>query len=113
MSYIPLSRADLAGATAVVVDADYTTSGTSILKCIDDAVVVLNFTPKDRETVLVHLSTSNTIQIVGDIHIYNAAYYNIAEYNIAEYGGTTLTLSTKDTTVYLMYVREFGEWLAI
>ena len=113
MSYIPLSRADLASARATVVDADYTTTGTEILKCIADAVVVLNASPKDRETVLVHLSTSNTIQVVGDIHIYNSYYYNIAEYNRAEYGGTTLTLNTKDTTVHLMYVRDFGEWIAI
>lgn len=113
MSYIPLSRADLASARATVVDADYTTTATEILKCVADAVVVLNASPKDRETVLVHLSTSNTIQIVGDIHIYNSYYYNIAEYNIAEYGGTTLTLNTKDTTVHLMYVRDFGEWIAI
>jgi hypothetical protein len=113
MSYIPLSRADLASATPYVVDADHTTAGTEILKCVADAVVVLNLSPKDRETVLVHLSTSNTIQIVGDIHIYNSYYYNIAEYNEAEYGGTTLTLNTKDTTVHLMYVRSFGEWIAI
>jgi len=113
MSYIPQSRADLAIATPYAVTADHTTSGTEILRCSADVTVVLNQTPKDRETVMVKLTTSNTVKIVGDINITSSsALYNVAEYNTAgdEFGGTTVTLNTADTTAIFTYVRKFGEW---
>ena len=93
--------------------ADHTTSGTEILRCSADVTVVLNQTPKDRETVMVKLTTSNTVKIVGDINITSSStLYNVAEYNTAgdEFGGTTVTLSTADTTAIFTYVRKFGEW---
>jgi hypothetical protein len=74
---------------------------------------VLNQTPKDRETVMVKLTTPNTVKIVGDINITSSStLYNVAEYNTAgdEFGGTTVTLSTADTTAIFTYVRKFGEW---
>tara|TARA_E500000318_G_scaffold57486_1_gene53335 strand:+ start:482 stop:835 length:354 start_codon:yes stop_codon:yes gene_type:complete len=113
MSFIPQSRADLATATPFAVTADHTTSGTEILRCSADVTVVLNQTPKDRETVMVKLTTSNTVKIVGDINITSSStLYNVAEYNTAgdEFGGTTVTLSTADTTAIFTYVRKFGEW---
>jgi hypothetical protein len=113
MSYIPQSRADLATATPYEVTSDHTTSGTEVLRCSADVTVVLNQTPKDRETVMVKLTTSNTVKIVGDINITSSsAFYNVAEYNTAgdEFGGTTVTLSTADTTAIFTYIREFGEW---
>jgi hypothetical protein len=57
MSYIPQSRADLATAEAYEVSGSHTTSGTEILRCSADVNIVLNPTPKDRETVMVKLST--------------------------------------------------------
>ena len=113
MSYIPQSRADLAIADAIAINADHTTEGTEILRCSADLTVILNQQPKDRETVMVKLTTSNTVKIVGDINITStSALYNVAEYNTAgdEFGGTTVTLSTVDTTAIFTYVRKFGEW---
>ena len=113
MSYIPQSRADLATATPYTLTADHTTSGTEILRCAADVDIVLNLAPKDRETVVMYLATANTVKITGDIRIYDASLYNIAQFNIDEFGGSTLTFNTQHGTARLMYVRDFGEWLAI
>jgi hypothetical protein len=113
MSYIPQSRADLATATPYTLTADHTTSGTEILRCAADVDIVLNLAPKDRETVVMYLATANTVKITGDIRIYDASLYNIAQFNIDEFGGSTLTFNTQHAAAHLMYVRDFGEWLAI
>jgi hypothetical protein len=113
MSYVPQSRADLATATPYTLSADHTTSETEILRCEADLHIVLNSAPKDRETVVMYLATANTVQITGDIRIYSAALYNIAQFNIDEFGESTLTFNTQHATAHLMYVRDFGEWLAI
>ena len=114
MSFIPQSRADLATAEAFTLTADRTTTGTEILRCTADVNIALNLTPKDRETVLVYLATANTVKITGYIRIYSQTnYYNSAEFNIDEFGGSTLTLSTQHATAHLVYVRDFGEWIAI
>lgn len=111
MSYIPHSRADLATAAAYEVSGSHTTSGTEILRCSADADIVLNTSPKDRETVMIKLTTSDTVNIIGDINITSSSsFFNIAEYNVDEFGGTTVTINTPDTTVILIYVRKFGEW---
>lgn len=114
MSYIPLSRADLASAKAYTLSADHTTTATEILRCVADVDIVLNLSPKDRETVVVYLATASTVKITGDIRIYSSTnYYNIAEFNIDEFGGSTLTFNTVNATAHLMFVRDFGEWVAI
>ena len=111
MSYIPYSRADLAGALPYQISSDHTTKGSEILKCIADCTVYLNLNPKDRETVLIKLATANTVNIVGDININSsAAFYNTAEYSTGEFGQTNITVDVEDTTVIFMYIREFGEW---
>lgn len=111
MSYIPQSRADLATAEAYEVSGSHTTSGTEILRCSADVNIALNSTPKDRETVMVKLTTSNTVNITGDINITSSSsFFNVAEYNVDEFGGATVTFNTPDTTVILIYVRKFGEW---
>jgi hypothetical protein len=111
MSYIPQSRADLGIAQAYEVSGSHTTSGTEILRCSADVDIVLNQTPKDRETVMVKLTTPNTVKIIGDINITSSSsFFNIAQYNIDEFGGTTITINTPDTTVIFIYVRKFGEW---
>lgn len=113
MSYVPQSRADLATATPYTLTSDHTTSGTEILRCAADVDIILNLAPKDRETVVMYLATANTVNITGDIRIYDAALYNIAQFNIDEFGGSTLTFNTQHATAHLMYVRDFEEWLAI
>jgi len=113
MSYVPQSRADLATATPYSLTSDHTTSGTEILRCAADVDITLNLSPKDRETVVMYLATSSTVNITGDIRIYSAALYNVAQFNIDKFGGSTLTFNTQHATAHLMYVRSFGEWLAI
>jgi len=107
MSYIPQSRADLGIAQAYEVSGSHTTSGTEILRCSADVDIVLNPTPKDRETVMVKLTTANTVK---NITSSSSSFFNIAQYNIDEFGSTTVTINTPDTTVILIYVRKFGEW---
>tara|TARA_R110000796_G_scaffold441_1_gene1429 strand:+ start:1228 stop:1572 length:345 start_codon:yes stop_codon:yes gene_type:complete len=114
MSYIPLSRADLASAKAYTISANRTTTGTEIIRCVDSLDIILNLSPKDRETVVVYLATASTVNIIGDIRIYSSTnYYNIAEFNIGEFGGSTLTFNTVNATAHLMFVRDFEEWVAI
>ena len=75
MSYIPQSRADLGIAKAYEVSGSHTTSGTEILRCSADVDIVLNPTPKDRETVMVKLTTANTVKIIGDINITSSSSF--------------------------------------
>ena len=107
------SSADLGNAIAKVITADHTTDNTQILKVTQSAVIKLNETPADRETVLVNCATDERIDIVGLINIVNPSYYNVAEFNVDDFGYASLIVEQKNTTIHLMYVKEFGEWLAI
>lgn len=128
MSYIPQSRADLATAIPYSFNAedaphaDHTTKETEVLRCSADLNVILNQTPKDRETVMIKLTTANTVNITGYINITSSAsFFNVNEFHgtvlpehnsnpLSEYGGITVTMNTADTTRIFTYIREFGEW---
>lgn len=107
------SRADLGKAEAKIISENYTTVNTVILKVTQSVDILLNETPQDRETVLINCATDDKITITGFINIVNPDYYNIAEFSIGEFGYASLAVEQKNTSIHLMYVQEFGEWLAI
>lgn len=107
------SRADLGKAEAKSISENYTTVNTVILKVTQSVDILLNETPQDRETVLINCATDDKITITGFINIVNPDYYNIAEFSIGEFGYASLAVEQKNTSIHLMYVQEFGEWLAI
>jgi len=41
------------------------------------------------------------------------SYYDVAKYNINEYGARSIIVEQDDTTLHLVYIQEFKEWLAI
>ena len=107
------SPADLKNAEAKVITANHTTGGPEILKVTSGVVINLNPNAKDREMVIVNCRTDDRIDIVGEISIVNMAYYDVAKYNINEFGGRSIIVEQDDTTLQLLYVAEFNEWLAI
>jgi len=107
------SRADLKNATAKIISSNHTTSGSEILKVTSGVVINLREHPQDRETVLVNCRTDDRIDIVGEINIVNLAYYDIAKYNVNEFGYSSIIVEQDDTTLHLVYIQEFKEWLAI
>ena len=107
------SRADLKNATAKIITANHTTSGSEILKVTSGVVVNLREYPQDRETVIVNCRTDDRIDIVGEINIVNMSYYDVAKYNINEFGARSIIVEQDDTTLHLVYIQEFKEWLAI
>tara|TARA_R110000796_G_scaffold441_1_gene1428 strand:+ start:524 stop:1228 length:705 start_codon:yes stop_codon:yes gene_type:complete len=113
VSSAPYSRADLGKAIAKIITEDYTTVNTEILKVTEGVQIVLNETPQDRETVLINCATDDKINITGFINIVNPSYYDIAEFNIGEFGYASLAVEQANTSIQLMYVDEFKEWLAI
>ena len=107
------SRADLKNATAKIISSNHTTGGSEILKVTSGVVINLREHPQDRETVLVNCRTDDRIDIVGEINIVNLAYYDIAKYNVNEFGYSSIIVEQDDTTLHLVYIQEFKEWLAI
>ena len=107
------SRADLKNATAKTISTPHTTAGSEILKVTEGVVIHLTQHPQDRETVIVNCRTDDRIDIVGEISIVNMSYYDVAQYNIDEFGAGSLIIEQDDTTIHLVYVQEFKEWLAI
>ena len=107
------SRADLKNATARIITANHTTGGSEILKVTSGVVINLREHPQDRETVIVNCRTDDRIDIVGEINIVNMSYYDIAKYNINEFGARSIIVEQDDTTLHLVYIQEFKEWLAI
>lgn len=107
------SRADLKNANARIITANHTTGGSEILKVTSGVVINLREHPQDRETVIVNCRTDNRIDIVGEINIVNMSYYDVAKYNINEYGARSIIVEQDDTTLHLVYIQEFKEWLAI
>ena len=131
MSYIPYSRADLMSADPILVSGEpsfynvseynvdasqctsgpHVTKGTEILNCRDNITIILNTTPKDRETVLVKLKDNSTIKIIGNINLSSSgAFFNEEQYNIDQYGSVTITMNTQDTSRTFIYVKKFNEW---
>lgn len=107
------SRADLKNANARIITANHTTGGSEILKVTAGVVINLREHPQDRETVIVNCRTDDRIDIVGEINIVNMSYYDVAKYNINEYGARSIIVEQDDTTLHLVYIQEFKEWLAI
>ena len=107
------SRADLKNANARIIPANHTTGGSEILKVTAGVVINLREHPQDRETVIVNCRTDDRIDIVGEINIVNMSYYDVAKYNINEYGARSIIVEQDDTTLHLVYIQEFKEWLAI
>jgi hypothetical protein len=107
------SRADLKNATAKIISSNHTTGGSEILKVTSGVIINLREHPQDRETVLVNCRTDDRIDIVGEINIVNLAYYDIAKYNVNEFGYSSIIVEQDDTTLHLVYIQEFKEWLAI
>ena len=107
------SRADLKNANARIITANHTTGGSEILKVTSGVVINLREHPQDRETVIVNCRTDDRIDIVGEINIVNMSYYDVAKYNINEYGARSIIVEKDDTTLHLVYIQEFKEWLAI
>lgn len=107
------SRADLKNANARIITANHTTGGSEILKVAAGVVINLREHPQDRETVIVNCRTDDRIDIVGEINIVNMSYYDVAKYNINEYGARSIIVEQDDTTLHLVYIQEFKEWLAI
>jgi len=107
------SRADLKNANARIITANHTTGGSEILKVTSGVVINLREHPQDRETVIVNCRTDDRIDIVGEINIVNMSYYDVAKYNINEYGARSIIVEQDDTTLHLVYIQEFKEWLAI
>jgi len=107
------SRADLKNAAAKVITSNHTTSGSEILKVTSGVVVHLSDRPQNRETVIVNCRTDDRIDIVGEINIVNMSYYDTAQYNVDEFGLGSLIVEQDDTTIHLVYIQEFKEWLAI
>jgi hypothetical protein len=107
------SRADLKNANARIITANHTTGGSEILKVTTGVVINLREHPQDRETVIVNCRTDDRIDIVGEINIVNMSYYDVAKYNINEYGARSIIVEQDDTTLHLVYIQEFKEWLAI
>ena len=107
------SRSDLKNANARIITANHTTGGSEILKVTAGVVINLREHPQDRETVIVNCRTDDRIDIVGEINIVNMSYYDVAKYNINEYGARSIIVEQDDTTLHLVYIQEFKEWLAI
>lgn len=107
------SRADLKNATAKIISSNHTTGGSEILKVTSGVVINLRQHPQDRETVIINCRTDDRIDIVGEINIVNMSYYDIAKYNINEFGARSIIVEQDDTTLHLVYIQEFKEWLAI
>ena len=107
------SRADLKNATAKIISSNHTTGGSEILKVTSGVVINLRQYPQDRETVIINCRTDDRIDIVGEINIVNMSYYDIAKYNINEFGARSIIVEQDDTTLHLVYIQEFKEWLAI
>lgn len=107
------SRADLKNAKAKIITTNHTTGGSEILKVTSGVVINLREHPQDRETVIVNCRTDDRIDIVGEINIVNMSYYDVAKYNINEYGARSIIVEQDDTTLHLVYIQEFKEWLAI
>ena len=107
------SNADLRNAQAKTITSNHTTSGSQILKVTSSAVINLNSNPQDRETVIVNCRTNDKIDIVGYISVVNLAYYNVAEYNVDDFGAASLVVEQDNTTIHLVYIKEFKEWLAV
>jgi len=107
------SRADLKNARAKIVTSDHTTGGSEILKVTSSVVINLRQHAQDRETVIVNCRTDDKISIVGEINIVNMSYYDIAKYTVGEFGEGTISVEQDDTTLHLIYIQEFSEWLAI
>ncbi len=107
------SRADLKNARAKIVTSDHTTGGSEILKVTSGVVINLRQHAQDRETVIVNCRTDDKISIVGEINIVNMSYYDIAKYTVGEFGEGTISVEQDDTTLHLIYIQEFSEWLAI
>ena len=107
------SRADLKNATAKIVTTDHTTGGSEILKVTQSVVINLRQHPQNRETVIINCRTDDRIDIIGEINIVNMSYYDVAKYNINEFGARSIIVEQDDTTLHLVYIQEFKEWLAI
>ena len=107
------SRADLKNATAKIISSNHTTGGSEILKVTSGVVINLRQYPQDRETVIINCRTDDRIDIVGEINIVNMSYYDIAKYNINEFGARSIIVEQDDTTLHLVYIQAFKEWLAI
>ena len=107
------SRADLKNATAKIISSNHTTSGSEILKVTSGVVINLREHPQDRETVIINCRTDDRIDIVGEINIVNMSYYDVAQYNVDEFGARSIIVEQDDTTLHLVYIQEFKEWLAI
>jgi len=107
------SRADLKNANARIITANHTTGGSEILKVTSGVVINLREHPQDRETVIVNCRIDDRIDYVGEINIVNMSYYDVAKYNINEYGARSIIVEQDDTTLHLVYIQEFKEWLAI
>lgn len=107
------SRADLKNATAKIVTTAHTTGGSEILKVTEGVVINLRQHPQNRETVIVNCRTDARIDIVGEINVVNMSYYDVAKYNVDEFGARSLIVEQDDTTLHLVYIQEFKEWLAI
>jgi hypothetical protein len=107
------SRADLKNATAKILTTDHTTGGSEILKVTQSVVINLRQHPQNRETVIINCRTDDRIDIVGEINIVNMSYYDVAKYNINEFGARSIIVEQDDTTLHLVYIQEFKEWLAI
>lgn len=107
------SRADLKNATAKIISSNHTTGGSEILKVTSGVVINLRQHPQNRETVIVNCRTDARIDIVGEINVVNMSYYDVAKYNVDEFGARSLIVEQDDTTLHLVYIQEFKEWLAI
>jgi len=107
------SRADLKNATAKIISSNHTTGGSEILKVTSGVVINLREHPQDRETVIINCRTDDRIDIVGEINIVNMSYYDVAQYNVDEFGARSIIVEQDDTTLHLVYIQEFKEWLAI
>ena len=107
------SRADLKNATAKIISSNHTTGGSEILKVTSGVVINLRQYPQNRETVIVNCRTDARIDIVGEINVVNMSYYDVAKYNVDEFGARSLIVEQDDTTLHLVYIQEFKEWLAI
>ena len=107
------SRADLKNATAKIISSNHTTGGSEILKVTSGVVINLRQYPQDRETVIVNCRTDDRIDIAGEINIVNMSYYDVAQYNVDEFGARSIIVEQDDTTLHLVYIQEFKEWLAI
>jgi hypothetical protein len=107
------SRADLKNANAKIITSNHTTGGSEILKVTSGVVINLRQHAQDRETVIVNCRTDDKISVVGEINIVNMSYYDIAKYTVGEFGEGTISVEQDDTTLHLIYIQEFSEWLAI